>query len=84
MVELSASILTGKDEQRDIGAIGLKTVVLEMPSNMAAIAVHQLAGKLVSGVSQPVLEIKLECMDILNDLLNKQNAETKRTLEHLK
>ena len=59
MVELSNSILTGKEEQRDIAAIGLKTVVLEMPSALGAVAVHQLASKLVSGVSQPVLEVKL-------------------------
>lgn len=71
MLELSNSILMGKDEQRDISAIALKTVVLEMPPAMGGTAVHQLGAKLVSGVAQPVLEIKIECMDILDDLLRR-------------
>ncbi|KAL1495813.1 hypothetical protein AB1Y20_016673 [Prymnesium parvum] len=82
MLELSTSILTGKDEQRDIGAIGLKTVVLEMPPAMGASAVHQLAGKLVRGVLQPVLEIKLECMDILDDLLRRFGASLHEDESH--
>ena len=43
-------VLTGKEEQRDICSIGLKTVVLEMPGAMAVTAVRQLAPKLVSGM----------------------------------
>jgi hypothetical protein len=43
-------VLTGKEEQRDICSIGLKTVVLEMPQVMAVTAVRQLAPKLVSGL----------------------------------
>lgn len=82
MVELSNSILSGKDEQRDIAAIGLKTVVLEIPPAMGVIAVHQLAGKLVTGVSQPVLEVKLECMDILDDLLRRFGASLKEDEAH--
>eukprot|EP00966_Prymnesium_polylepis_P052355 1212616-Prymnesium_polylepis.1 len=82
MVELSNSILSGKDDQRDIAAIGLKTVVLEMPPAMGVIAVHQLAGKLVTGVSQPVLEVKLECMDILDDLLRRFGASLKEDEAH--
>ena len=33
-------VLTGKEEQRDICSIGLKTVVLEMPGAMAVTAVR--------------------------------------------
>ena len=47
-------VLTGKEEQRDICSIGLKTVVLEMPGAMAVTAVRQLAPKLVSGVPAAV------------------------------
>ena len=47
-------VLTGKEEQRDICSIGLKTVVLEMPGAMAVTAVRQLAPKLVSGMPAAV------------------------------
>ena len=47
-------VLTGKEEQRDICSIGLKTVVLEMPGAMAVTAVRQLAPKLVSGIAAGV------------------------------
>ena len=47
-------VLTGKEEQRDICSIGLKTVVLEMPGAMAVTAVRQLAPKLVSGIPAAV------------------------------
>ena len=47
-------VLTGKEEQRDICSIGLKTVVLEMPQIMAVTAVRQLAPKLVSGMAADV------------------------------
>ena len=47
-------VLTGKEEQRDICSIGLKTVVLEMPQVMAETAVRQLAPKLVSGMAADV------------------------------
>ena len=47
-------VLTGKEEQRDICSIGLKTVVLEMSLTMATTAVRQLAPKLVSGAAAAV------------------------------
>ena len=76
MVTLCDRVLEGKDEQRDIASIGLKTVVLEMPSPAASAlgAVRQLTHKLVSGVRKESLEIKLECLDILNDLLKRFGA----------
>ena len=49
MVELVQDVLTGKEEQRDICSIGLKTVVLEMPQTMALSAVRHLSPKLVRG-----------------------------------
>jgi len=82
LIQLTNSILTGKDEQRDIAAIGLKIVVLEMPVSMGVIAVHQLAGKLISGVSQSALEVKLECMDILDDLLRRFGSSLKEEESH--
>ena len=77
MVQLVQQVLTGKEEQRDICSIGLKTVVLEIPGAMATTAVRQLAPKLVSGVAKDLLEVKLECMDILNDLLKRFGSHLK-------
>mgnify|MGYP003684332813 CR=1 FL=1 len=57
MVELCNSVLTGKEEQRDICAIGLKTIVTEMPASMGQSAVRQLVPRLVQGVRQDVLEV---------------------------
>ena len=77
MVELVKDVLTGKEDQRDICSIGLKTVVLEMPQTMALSAVRHLAPKLVEGLSSQTLEVKLECMDILNDTLKRFGSQLK-------
>jgi len=82
MVELCGQVLTGKEEQRDICSIGLKTVVLEMPHSMAQAAVRQLTPKLISGISKDGLEVKLECMDILNDLLKRFGSALKENESH--
>ena len=50
-------------------SIGLKTVVLEMPASMAASAIRQLTPQLIRGVQREALEVKLECLEVLNDLL---------------
>jgi cullin-associated NEDD8-dissociated protein 1 len=71
MASLCADVLSGTEEQRDICSIGLKTVVLEMPSTMAASAIRQLTPQLIKGVRRDVLEVKLECLEVLNDLLRR-------------
>ena len=52
-------------------SIGLKTVVLEMPASMAASAIRQLTPQLIRGVQREALEVKLECLEVLNDLLRR-------------
>ena len=42
ITELCKFVLEGKEEQRDICAIALKTVVVEMPSSMGGAAARQL------------------------------------------
>jgi cullin-associated NEDD8-dissociated protein 1 len=71
MTSLCSHVLTATEEQRDICSIGLKTVVLEMPSTMAASAIRQLTPQLIKGVRRDVLEVKLECLEVLNDLLRR-------------
>ena len=82
MVELCSHVLTGKEEQRDICSIGLKTVVLEMPASMGAVAARQLTARLISGVAQTTLEVKLECMDILDDMLKRFGTHLKEEESH--
>jgi len=71
MLSLCGHVLTGSEEQRDICSIGLKTVVLEMPPSMANLAIRHLTPKLIQGVQRDSLEVKLECLDVLNDLLRR-------------
>jgi len=71
MLSLCGHVLTGTEEQRDICSIGLKTVVLEMPPSMASLAIRHLTPKLIQGVQRDSLEVKLECLDVLNDLLRR-------------
>ena len=71
MSSLCTSVLSGSEEQRDICSIGLKTVVLEMPASMAASAIRQLTPQLIRGVQREALEVKLECLEVLNDLLRR-------------
>jgi len=82
MVELVNQVLKGKEEQRDICSIGLKTVVVEMPASAGQQAVRQLTPRLVSGIKQDTLEVKLECMDILNDLLKRFGSNLKEEESH--
>ena len=49
MSALCTSVLCGSEEQRDISSIGLKTVVLEMPSSMATPAIRRLTPSLIKG-----------------------------------
>jgi len=70
-MSLCSHVLTGSEEQRDICSIGLKTVVLEMPPTMANSAIRQLTPQLISGVQRDSLEVKLECLEVLNDLLRR-------------
>lgn len=51
--------------------LGLKTVVLDMPSSMAGTANKQLMPQLILGVQRDALEVKLECLEVLNDLLRR-------------
>mmetsp|Transcript_29072 Transcript_29072/g.74799 ORF Transcript_29072/g.74799 Transcript_29072/m.74799 type:complete len:1233 (+) Transcript_29072:80-3778(+) len=71
MMSLCKIVLTGSEDARDICAIGLKTVVLEMPPSMAGTAIRRLTPQLIQGVSRDNLEVKLECLEVLNDLLRR-------------
>eukprot|EP01111_Echinosteliopsis_oligospora_P003334 TRINITY_DN1530_c1_g2_i4.p1 TRINITY_DN1530_c1_g2~~TRINITY_DN1530_c1_g2_i4.p1 ORF type:complete len:1241 (+),score=375.18 TRINITY_DN1530_c1_g2_i4:377-4099(+) len=64
-----------KDDLREISNIGLKTVVAQVPLEPPAIPsmiVKRLTPKLIGGVtSSEKPEVKMCCLDILNDMLNR-------------
>eukprot|EP00250_Pteridium_aquilinum_P018481 c24109_g1_i1 orf=324-4016(+) len=71
---LCTRLLTGKEQQRDIASIALKTVVAEINSGTVAQAVvGLLSPKLVKGISvaETSSEVKGECLDILCDVLHR-------------
>jgi cullin-associated NEDD8-dissociated protein 1 len=82
MTALVSHLLSGTDEQRDISSIGLKTVVLEMPASMAPVALRLLTPQLVVGVQKEKLEVKLESLEVLNDLLRRFAAHLAETDSH--
>lgn len=52
---LCQKLLTGKEQQRDIASIALKTVVAEISSgNVAQCVVVSLTPKLIKGITNPV------------------------------
>lgn len=71
---LCPKLLTGKDQQRDIASMALKTVVAEINSgSVAQSVVGLMSPKLVKGISavDTSVEVKGECLDILCDVLHR-------------
>ncbi|KAG0632469.1 hypothetical protein M758_1G330700 [Ceratodon purpureus] len=71
---LCQKLLTGREQQRDIASIALKTVVAEISSgNVAQCVVVSLTPKLIKGITNPdtSTEVKSECLDILCDVLHR-------------
>ncbi|XP_024525263.1 cullin-associated NEDD8-dissociated protein 1 isoform X2 [Selaginella moellendorffii] len=74
---LCTRLLTGKDHQRDIASIALKTVVSEIASGtVAQCVVAALTPKLIKGITatDTSTEVKSECLDILCDVLHRFGA----------
>ncbi|CAI5988630.1 unnamed protein product [Closterium sp. NIES-64] len=78
VAEMSAALvgklLTGKDQQRDIAAIALKTVVAEVASPPA---IHHLLASLPARLTAAIdspdtsVDVKGECLDVLGDVLQR-------------
>ncbi|GBG26235.1 Cullin-associated NEDD8-dissociated protein 1 [Hondaea fermentalgiana] len=68
--KLANLILSGKADLRDIYAIGLKTCLGTLPASMGPKIAMDLASRLLGGVKMDQDEsIKLECLDLLTDLI---------------
>ncbi|KAG8464070.1 hypothetical protein KFE25_000238 [Diacronema lutheri] len=62
-------VKTGKDEERDISSIGLKTVLAEVPQSAAGTTVRGLTPRLLDGISSTSMEVTVCCLEILHDVL---------------
>lgn len=72
--KLCDKLLNGKEQNRDIASIALKTIVAEVPtSSVAQSVLISISPKLIGGISPQGMgtEIKCECLDILCDVLHK-------------
>mmetsp|Transcript_19663 Transcript_19663/g.36390 ORF Transcript_19663/g.36390 Transcript_19663/m.36390 type:complete len:1244 (+) Transcript_19663:1-3732(+) len=68
--KLCSLILEEKAELRDMYSIGLKTALSNLPEKMGAEVAEQLSVRLLLGIKIDDNEgIKLECLDILTDLI---------------
>lgn len=72
--KLCDKLLNGKEQNRDIASIALKTIVAEVPtSSVAKSVLVSISPKLIRGITLQGMstEIKCECLDILCDVLHK-------------
>eukprot|EP00249_Psilotum_nudum_P024642 c29247_g2_i2 orf=410-4126(+) len=71
---LCMRLLTGKEQQRDIASIALKTVIAEINNGSIAMSVvSSLSPKLIRGITatDTITEVKSECLDVLCDVLHR-------------
>ena len=65
-------ILDGNGDLRDIYSIGLKTLIADVPEKIGAVISSKLCTRLIGGIAQDKnTDVKLECLDILSDLLKR-------------
>ncbi|OMO65586.1 Armadillo-like helical [Corchorus olitorius] len=72
--KLCDKLLNGKDQNRDIASIALKTIIAEITTpSLAQAILTSLSPQLRRGITGPgtSTEIKCECLDILCDVLHK-------------
>lgn len=69
VVKLCNSLMREKEEKRDIANIALKTVIAEMPVEIAPGPVKKILPLLLQGIQETANEAKLDVIDNMNDLL---------------
>ena len=68
----------------DIYSIGLKTLITDVPDTMGPSVAGRLTTRLLGGISQDnVPEIKLECLEIITDLLKRFGHDIEPEHENL-
>lgn len=82
--KLCGLLLEGKSELRDIYSIGLKTLISDVPKKTGGHIASKLCNRLVRGIGQEKnVDIKLECLDILSDLLKRFGHDVESEHEHI-
>lgn len=71
VTKLSASILKGEDEKRDIATLALKTVISRIPADMATTTVKKCLETLIDAVEGKQQEVKQDAMEVLADILSR-------------
>ena len=69
--KLADSAVADKSTQRDISAIGIRTIVHEADPHAGPMVANLLVAKLVKGVQHEDVELKLVAMEIMNDLFKR-------------
>lgn len=69
--KLTALMIDGKDDLRDIYSIGLKTCLTGIRTEMNIYVAPALASDLLQGVVSREGPVKLECLDILSEMLKR-------------
>ena len=73
---LSKLIIDGKKELRDVYSNGLKTAIGVVPDHMGPTVAGKLTNRLLGGIgNDEVAEVKLECLDLMTDLLKRFGHE---------
>eukprot|EP01132_Coremiostelium_polycephalum_P010275 gene10275-12603_t len=90
LTEDSANNVQENEELQEICAIGLKTIIQNLPNESNAtsvLVVKTLTPKLIQGIENTKLgdktEVKMSCLDILNDLLSKYGSIMVSSLENI-
>jgi cullin-associated NEDD8-dissociated protein 1 len=71
VAKLSENLALGKDEKRDISTIALKTVVSEIPVDLAVGPIKKAIDNLMKALKTDNQEVKLDALDVLGDILNR-------------
>jgi len=69
--KLSENLALGKDDKRDISTIALKTVVSEIPVDLAPGPIKKAIDNLLKALKTDNQEVKLDALDVLGDILNR-------------
>src|SRR3989338_262898 len=71
VAKLSENLALGKDEKREISTVALKTVVSEIPADMAVGPVKKAIDNLMKALKTDNQEVKLDALDVLYDILSR-------------
>jgi cullin-associated NEDD8-dissociated protein 1 len=74
VTNLSKNILSGEDDKRDIATIALKTVVSEVPADMASGPIQKTIDPLLQSLKKDNQDVQLDALDVLNDILGRFGA----------